>query len=1399
MPRTQSNSTIKTIWENNSDTPITSTNLSKALDLIASYKNFNVGGMHGEYSLLAINPNDSSQLLFKRGSILQVINEATDDAGTPIIPKNEQYKIFDVGLDDIILTTNDTDASLSEDQSQWGNGGEIKKWFVYLCDKDDSTIYSKDTPSEYGGGAQVLISNYNNGPYRASPPGRPTDEYTEKDTRIIGGFKTNGNTITEIWDIAGKYKEVKAKGYSILDEHSGENDYLYRQIDVRDLNTARNSVFNGSLTVNQSTNLQSNLTVSGNTTFNTSNLLIDSTNGEISFVDDGTPNLNIHANTFIFDTTTLNNSVTINAPLTINGDSTQEGNSTINGNVTVNLGSSERFKIAGRLTQTGPVKLGNIESTSITSVGYWEHTGTFDHSGTYKITGTVEVDGQYSLASDSLTIRTLTPVATNGSGDPVYHSFKFVVPDVPTLSNPIYTYHKGNMEVEGFTYSHSGSASFAINKQGNSEMIAFGNSFTYEDSGTNPLGYNIKSNLHVKKYSDEVVFEVNKDDKITNGVGSFNFTLEDDDVFSVKGDNSILSVEKDPAAKVVISGNLEVNGGNITANLIGDVTGNLFGNASTATQFESPLTINFADTNSDLSSGSVTFSGNESTIITDLLIDRNKWYNIDDLDPSPGSDSGTGVLDSRYYTQTQVANMLTSGGNVEWTGISNRPQITLTGGLDGVIDLADGTNEFSINVVPENHTHEDIYYADQSDFRYYTKDDLRDYTTVNTAFLPEINWQTLIEIPYEINGAKDTVSAGDHTHTFNVDVMNNPFTFDDVTAINLQNAYVTIAESELETKLLVEDFTALSITNDFFILPSDSGNIEFCFTDGVSTTPDAPASYSTVRKVEIDITTVESIEDIVTAISTSIATQPEFETTHNSRAVTITHVDGVMPNTDVVPYSENQNLIVFKTVFGNYDFYSRIDAELTPLALGNNVVQADENYLLSSDVHLDVGHKVLGIEREHLLLSSQTDFSTFSYPTTPHIIPEYYDAAKEFAYPSSHNDNSLKEENKVAIHIDNIYIPSGYSPEGTMTPYIDVSADYDETTNTLNSYTINDVPFISYLEQYYPTRSEIGISSGSLEDSYYLKSVINPSSSTLGTEAASETDVDWTETNLDWRYYTEFEINPGNNGYTAASSTNAPNFSVTSPLDYRYYTQQYIDSNFDNYQGFNIQVNSNPAALVSSGNTFRIGDSGGTSITQSGLDVTISSIYANSFSLQGGELNVGYSDGSGGGTGLNFDDRYYTESEVDNNFYSKTEITAGYNITLDTTSGLQINAQSFVISDVTFNNSTFDLTISQSGNTDKIVNLSHNHDGSYYTQSQLNTGTLDPLYYPRWDLNPSITGGYTPADVNDDPDFSTPAPLDERYYTEEEVNTKMDTLCQSIATATGNSITNPFTGTTFNP
>lgn len=234
---------IKIVWENNPDAPITASNLSKSLDMVASYRDFDITPLprrSGTF-LIAESPAYES-LILKRDSLFSIINTG-EKLGEKILGINDHYRMFDVGLEDLRLTVDNMDDNLSNPVGTWGVN---KEWFVYICDKYDSSLEEKELPDDYGGGAQVLISMGINYPI-GQPPGEPTINYSEKDVRKIGGFKSNaiGKIVPDsVWDISYKFSSLAAKKYYVLDEYTADDEdvvipkrHLFRPLRLSDLDT----------------------------------------------------------------------------------------------------------------------------------------------------------------------------------------------------------------------------------------------------------------------------------------------------------------------------------------------------------------------------------------------------------------------------------------------------------------------------------------------------------------------------------------------------------------------------------------------------------------------------------------------------------------------------------------------------------------------------------------------------------------------------------------------------------------------------------------------------------------------------------------------------------------------------------------------------------------------------------------------------------------------------------------------------------------------------------------------------------------------------------------------------------------------------------------------------------
>jgi len=240
MPVPINDATIKLVWENNPDTSITSTNLSKGTDYVASYFNYSDVSYHKEGTILNIDTESNGmRLILKRGTVIGLVN-TIEKNGNKILSENDHYRMFDVGLEDIWLTVNDMDDSPSNPSGNWGQN---LQWSVYMCDKmDDSLI--KDSEDKYGGGGQILISQSSNYPI-GEVPGQSGVMYNEKAVRKIGGFKSDsvGKIITEsIWDISQRHSIVRASDYYIFGEYDYNADdynrFTNRKLRLSDLDSS---------------------------------------------------------------------------------------------------------------------------------------------------------------------------------------------------------------------------------------------------------------------------------------------------------------------------------------------------------------------------------------------------------------------------------------------------------------------------------------------------------------------------------------------------------------------------------------------------------------------------------------------------------------------------------------------------------------------------------------------------------------------------------------------------------------------------------------------------------------------------------------------------------------------------------------------------------------------------------------------------------------------------------------------------------------------------------------------------------------------------------------------------------------------------------------------------------
>lgn len=246
MPLPINDATIKLVWENNPDAPITSTNLSKSADFIASYMNFQYeesNPPHKEGTILtirdfALGDSTNTQIVVKRGTVIGLVN-TIEKNGYKILSENDHYRMFDVGLEDVYITTNDMDDNPANPVDNWGVD---KEWFIYLCDKMDDSLL-KGSQDDYGGGGQILVST--NRPYPFGEiPGQEGVMYNEKAVRKIGGFKSDslGKIISEsIWDISQRHSVVRANDYYIFDEYAKDSldfdRFINRKLRLSDLDS----------------------------------------------------------------------------------------------------------------------------------------------------------------------------------------------------------------------------------------------------------------------------------------------------------------------------------------------------------------------------------------------------------------------------------------------------------------------------------------------------------------------------------------------------------------------------------------------------------------------------------------------------------------------------------------------------------------------------------------------------------------------------------------------------------------------------------------------------------------------------------------------------------------------------------------------------------------------------------------------------------------------------------------------------------------------------------------------------------------------------------------------------------------------------------------------------------
>ncbi len=315
MPISITDSTIKLVWENNPDTSLSATNLSKSVDMIASYLDFD-NESHDEGNTILAFDSESGNGMFlklKKGTIISLINTETIDGtenGIKILSENDHYRMFDIGLEDIWITISDMDNNPSNPTGSWGSN---KEWFVYICDKMDDTEI-KTNSDDYGGGGQILVSQGRKYPI-GQIPGQDNISYSQKSTRKIGGFKTDsgGKIIAaSVWDIAQKNIAVRAKGYYIFDEYdvnsSDYNRFTNRPLRVSDLDSASSA-----------TPIYNNFTVASSSAA-TPVIKADITNNLVTAT-----NINVSGDATISGTATITGNTIINGNATITGSVINDG------------------------------------------------------------------------------------------------------------------------------------------------------------------------------------------------------------------------------------------------------------------------------------------------------------------------------------------------------------------------------------------------------------------------------------------------------------------------------------------------------------------------------------------------------------------------------------------------------------------------------------------------------------------------------------------------------------------------------------------------------------------------------------------------------------------------------------------------------------------------------------------------------------------------------------------------------------------------------------------------------------------------------------------------------------------------------------------------------------------
>lgn len=667
MPKSIDNSSIKNVWENNPDTPLVSTRLSMSVDHSSSYLNADeVYSLHAENSILFAHPTDNAKIVLKKGTVIQITNLKKDNFDQYIVSKNDHYRLFETGLEDIEISFTQTDDTHA-DKTSWGGG--TKHWFVYLCDKNDTQLENKNTPDEYGGGAQILISLSNKFPVGQVPGNVGTGQgemYNEKDTRLIGGFTTSGNIILSesIWDIAGKFQVVKAKSFYIIDEHNENNSEpspVYRKIRLQDIDTQGSNSFAGSVTVNGNitTNdafINGNITHQGNLN-QTGSLTVAS--------DDKTFSIN--------DT-----NVSINNRVSIVGDFHLDGSiSVVNEDATnaLSFNGTDRFTfynatsilnnttISGNLQQSGDATLGGNLNT-ISSLGTFNHVGDFSINGDYL---NVNV-----FPSGAVNIKGATNVE-NSTGDVTFS----VDPANETVEITSTLNQQGDVSVNGNFIQSGGRVSLTSFGDNLRTFVPSGMSFVHSGNFTvtdEPI-------VTFQSSNNDTLASFDTANNLVEFHGSFNNHINDSSNFIVQSStgDTIISATQTPNKNVYINDNLFIGSTlNVGSTLIvGGVElsgGGFTGNASTADRWSTPMNLRL--TNGVI--GEASFDGSENSVEINATVVSSE-HNHNDIYYTQ-TELNNGQLDNRYYTEAEInTNFYTrtdftlSGSNmqIDWGNIND--------------------------------------------------------------------------------------------------------------------------------------------------------------------------------------------------------------------------------------------------------------------------------------------------------------------------------------------------------------------------------------------------------------------------------------------------------------------------------------------------------------------------------------------------------------------------------------------------------------------------------------------------------------------------------------------------------------------------------------------------------